>query len=83
MIPIRGPQILGPLFSTSFNTKFSSIMGRLTMSVVGRSAFAVEVDAFQTEETDFLKFAKKVFNFTFTHPAIIFMSKNSCLFLVV
>ena len=51
-------------------------MGRLTMSVVGRSAFAVDVNTFQNEETDFLKYAKKVFNFTFTHPAIIMMSKT-------
>ena len=54
-------------------------MGRLTMNVVGRSAFAVDVEAFQKEETDFLKFAKKVFNFSFTQPAIIFIGKNSCL----
>lgn len=44
------------------------------MSVVGRSAFAVDVSTFQDGETDFLKYSKKAFSLSFTDPRIIMMS---------
>uniref|UniRef100_A0A914DF90 Cytochrome P450 n=1 Tax=Acrobeloides nanus TaxID=290746 RepID=A0A914DF90_9BILA len=48
-------------------------MEKLTMNVIARAAFSLEVNAFQGEETEFFKEAKKFFKVNFMDPRLLFM----------
>lgn len=47
----------------------------MTLNIIGRSAFGVEINAFEDEKNPFLTYSKKMFSTRFNDPAVYFMSK--------
>lgn len=49
-------------------------MEKLTINIIGRSAFGIELNAFSDEESEFLLYANKLFASNWSEPRSYLMS---------
>ena len=58
------------------STETFSVMEKLTMSVIARSAFGIDLNAFTDEESRFVKHAENLFNTTLADPEVVLIRKS-------